>query len=110
MASDKIKHTSDANFQADVLEADKPVLIDFWAVWCGPCRAIAPHLDALAEEFDGKLQIVKLNVDENQQTAMKYQVRSIPTLLLFKNGEIADKMVGNPGSKAKLAEFVQRHL
>ena len=110
MASDKITHTTDATFQSDVLEADKPVLIDFWAVWCGPCRAIAPHLDALADELDGKLKIVKLNVDENQQTAMKYQVRSIPTLLLFKGGEVADKMVGNPGSKAKLAEFVQRHL
>ncbi len=110
MASDKIKHTTDASFESDVLKAERPVLVDFWAVWCGPCRAIAPHLDALADEMDGKVDIVKLNVDEHQQTAMQYQVRSIPTLLLFKNGEVVDRMVGNPGSKAKLAEFVTRHV
>jgi thioredoxin 1 len=110
MASDKITHTTDATFKSDVLEADVPVLVDFWAVWCGPCRAIAPHLDAIANELDGKLKIVKLNIDEQQQTPMGYQVRSIPTLLLFKNGELADQMVGNPGSKAKLTEFVSRHI
>ena len=110
MASDKITHTTDATFKSDVLEADVPVLVDFWAVWCGPCRAIAPHLDAIAAELDGKLKIVKLNIDEQQQTPMGYQVRSIPTLLLFKNGELADQMVGNPGSKAKLTEFVSRHI
>ena len=110
MASEKITHTTDDNFQSDVLDSSVPVLVDFWAVWCGPCRAIAPHLDVLADELDGKLRIVKLNIDENQKTPMNYQVRSIPTLLLFKNGELADQMVGNPGRKARLAEFIGRHL
>ena len=110
MASDKITHTTDASFKADVLEADVPVLVDFWAVWCGPCRAIAPHLDALADELDGKLKIVKLNIDENQQTPMQFQIRSIPTLLLFKDGKLADQLIGNPGSKAKLADFLGRHV
>ena len=110
MASDKITHITDSSFKSDVLESDVPVLVDFWAVWCGPCRAIAPHLEAIADELDGKLKIVKLNIDENQQTPMGYQVRSIPTLLLFKGGELADQMVGNPGSKQKLTEFVSRHL
>lgn len=109
MASDKISHTTDANFKADVLESDKLVLVDFWAVWCGPCRAIAPHLDVLADEFEASLKIVKLNIDENQKTPMSYSIRSIPTLLLFKGGELVDQLVGNPGSKAKLAEFIQRH-
>lgn len=109
MASDKITHTTDANFKADVLDSDKLVLVDFWAVWCGPCRAIAPHLDVLADEFESSLKIVKLNIDENQQTPMSYSIRSIPTLLLFKGGELVDQLVGNPGSKAKLAEFIQRH-
>ena len=110
MASDKITHTTDANFKADVLEADVPVLVDFWAVWCGPCRAIAPHLDALADELEGKVKIVKMNIDENQQTPLQFQIRSIPTLLLFKDGKLADQLVGNPGSKAKLADFLGRHV
>ena len=110
MSSDKILHTTDANFQTDVLQSELPVLVDFWAVWCGPCRAIAPHLDVLAEELEGKVKIVKLNIDENQQIPVQYQVQSIPTLLLFKGGQEADRMVGNPGSKAKLASFLQNHL
>jgi thioredoxin 1 len=84
---------TDNNFQADVLEADKPVLVDFWAPWCGPCRVVAPHLEELAGERDD-LKIVKLNVDENPQTAASYNVMSIPTLLLFKNGAVAHQIVG----------------
>jgi thioredoxin 1 len=105
-----IAHVSDDSFQAEVLDSKMPVLVDFWAVWCGPCRAIAPHLEAINEELDGKVRIVKLNIDENQQTPMRYQIRSIPTLLLFKAGDVVDRMIGNPGSKAKLADFVGRHV
>lgn len=108
--SESISHVNDASFKNDVIDADKPVLVDFWAVWCGPCRAIAPHLEALAGELGDKVRIVKLNVDENQQTATTFQIRSIPTLLMFKGGKVVDQMVGNPGSKAKLAEFIGRHV
>lgn len=108
--SESISHVTDSSFKADVLDSPAPVLVDFWAVWCGPCRAIAPHLEALAGELGEKVRIVKVNVDENQQTAMNYQIRSIPTLLMFKGGKVVDQMVGNPGSKAKLAEFINRHV
>lgn len=112
MASDKIKHTSDSDFQHDVLDGsrDTPVLVDFWATWCGPCRAIAPHLEVLANELDGRVRIVKLDVDANQKTAITYGVQSIPTLLVFKDGKVADKLVGNPGSKAKLQTFLEKSL
>ncbi|HWB81910.1 MAG TPA: thioredoxin [Nannocystaceae bacterium] len=108
--SESISHVTDSSFKADVLDSPAPVLVDFWAVWCGPCRAIAPHLESLAGELGEKVRIVKVNVDENQQTAMNYQIRSIPTLLMFKGGKVVDQMVGNPGSKAKLAEFINRHV
>jgi thioredoxin 1 len=108
--SELISHVTDSSFKTDVLESPQPVLVDFWAVWCGPCRAIAPHLEALSTELGEKVRIVKVNVDENQQTAMNYQIRSIPTLLMFKGGKVVDQMVGNPGSKAKLQEFISRHL
>ncbi len=110
MSSETVAHINDADFQQGVLEAKLPVLVDFWAVWCGPCRAISPHLEALAREYRDRLRIVKLNIDENQRTPMTYQIRSIPTLLLFKEGAVVDQLVGNPGSKAKLAEFVDRHI
>lgn len=108
--SEALNHVTDSSFKTDVLESTAPVLVDFWAVWCGPCRAIAPHLEALAGELGEKVRIVKVNVDENQQIAMNYQIRSIPTLLMFKGGKVVDQMVGNPGSKAKLAEFINRHV
>jgi thioredoxin 1 len=89
-----ITDVTDNNFQAEVLENDKPVLVDFWAPWCGPCRVIAPSLEEIADEQSEQLRIVKLNVDENQQTAAKYGVMSIPTLIVFKNGEPAHTIVG----------------
>lgn len=89
-----ITEVTDNNFQAEVIESDVPVLVDFWAPWCGPCRMVAPVLEEIASEKGEALKIVKLNVDDNQQTAMSYEVLSIPTLILFKNGAIAKKVVG----------------
>lgn len=89
-----ITEVNDNNFQAEVIESDVPVLVDFWAPWCGPCRMVAPVLEEIAGEKGEALKIVKLNVDDNQQTAMSYEVLSIPTLILFKNGAIAKKVVG----------------
>ena len=85
---------TDANFESEVIKSDIPVLIDFWATWCGPCKAIAPIVEDLAKEYDGKVKIGKVDVDDNQQTAIKYGVRSIPTLLLFKEGKVNDMIVG----------------
>jgi thioredoxin 1 len=85
---------TDANFDAEVVNSDKPVLLDFWAVWCGPCKMIAPIVKELASEYDGKAKIGKLDVDNNQQTAMKFGIRSIPTLLIFKDGKVVDQIVG----------------
>jgi thioredoxin 1 len=89
-----ISEVSDTNFQAEVIESETPVLVDFWAPWCGPCRMVAPVLEEIAQEKGDALKIVKLNTDENQQTAIAYEVLSIPTLILFKNGQIAKKVVG----------------
>ena len=96
---------TDNNFQAEVLENDKPVLVDFWAPWCGPCRVIAPSLEEIADEQADSLRIVKLNVDENQQTAARYGVMSIPTLLVFKHGEVAKTIVGALPKKRLVQEL-----
>jgi thioredoxin 1 len=89
-----ITEVTDVNFQAEVIEADTPVLVDFWAPWCGPCRIVHPVLEQIAEERGEALKIVKLNVDENQETAMSFEILSIPTLILFKGGEVAHKVIG----------------
>lgn len=92
--SDKIIHLTDDSFETNVLQSEHVTLVDFWADWCGPCKMIAPILDGIADEFDGKLTVAKLNIDENPATAPKYGIRGIPTLLLFKNGEVAATKVG----------------
>ena len=109
MASALIKHTSDASFEADVLQSDKPVLLDFWAEWCGPCRSIAPALDELAAAYEGKLQIVKLNIDENTATPARFGIRGIPTLMVFKNGQLAATKVGAM-TKAQMTALVDQHV
>lgn len=109
MASDLIKHVSDATFEADVLKADKPVLVDYWAEWCGPCKMIAPILDEVAGSYDGKLKIAKLNVDDNRDVPAKFGIRGIPTLMLFKDGQLAATKVGAV-SKAQLTAFIDQQL
>ena len=107
--SEKIVHVSDASFEQEVVKAPRPVLIDFWAEWCGPCKAIAPMLNDLAEEYRDKLTIVKLNVDENPRTSQRFNVRSIPTLILFKNGQVEGQKVGAP-RKSDLVAFLESKL
>jgi thioredoxin 1 len=109
MASDKIVEITSGNFEQEVLKSDTPVLVDFWASWCGPCRAVAPVLDELAGEMAGKVRVGKLNVDENQELAFQFQVSSIPTFILFKNGQIADRMMGAM-PKAAFEAFVERNV
>jgi len=104
-----IKHVSDASFDQDVLKAERPVLVDYWAEWCGPCKMIAPILDEVARDYDGRLQVAKLNVDENGGTAAKFGVRGIPTLMLFKNGAVVATKVGAL-SKSQLTLFLDSHL
>ncbi|WJV53710.1 thioredoxin TrxA [Prodigiosinella aquatilis] len=107
--SDKIVHLTDGSFDTEVLQAEGVTLVDFWAEWCGPCKMIAPILDEIAEEYVGKLTVTKLNIDENPATAPKYGIRGIPTLLLFKNGEVAATKVGAL-SKGQLKEFLNANL
>ena len=109
MASDLIKHVSDASFDADVLKSTEPVLVDYWAAWCGPCKMIAPVLDEVAGTYQGKLTIAKMNVDENREVPAKFGIRGIPTLMLFKNGELAATKVGAM-SKAQLTAFIDQQL
>jgi thioredoxin 1 len=100
---------TDASFEADVLNSDETILVDFWAEWCGPCRAVSPILDQIAEEHTGKIKIVKLNVDDNPQMAMKYQITSIPAMKVFKGGEVAKTIIGakpKPALEADLADFL----
>ncbi len=103
------KSVTDADFETEVLKSNTPVLVDFWAPWCGPCRAVAPAVDAIANEFAGKVKVVKLNTDEEQQVAIKYGVGSIPTLMVFKNGEMVERVLG-VRPKGELAAMVTRHV
>ena len=107
--SEKVMHVGDADFDAVVLQSAEPVLVDFWAEWCGPCKMIAPALDELAQAYDGRARIVKVNVDHHRTTAMKYHVRSIPMLLLFKNGQVHDTQIGAV-SKAQLSQMIDKAL
>ena len=109
MASDLINHVSDASFQADVLDADGPVLVDFWAEWCGPCKAIAPILEDVANAYNGKLQVAKMNVDDNRDVPAKHGIRGIPTLILFKGGQVTATKVGAL-SKAQLTAFIDQQI
>ena len=109
MSSDLIKHISDATFEAEVLQSDKPVLVDYWAEWCGPCKMIAPILDDVAGAYQGKLTVAKMNVDENREIPAKFGIRGIPTLMLFKDGQLAATKVGAM-SKAQLTAFIDQQL
>lgn len=109
MASDKVKTLTDGNFEDTVLKASAPVLVDFWAEWCAPCRRIAPAVETLAADFDGRAVVGKLNIDDNPSTPMRYSVRAIPTLLLFKGGEVVESVVG-VADKAHLKSLLERHL
>lgn len=109
MASEKIVNVTDTTFDAEVLKSDKPTLIDFWASWCAPCKAIAPIIDDLAAEYEGKIKITKMNVDENPATPSKFGVRGIPTLILFKDGKVLDQKVGAV-PKGQLADMLKKAL
>ncbi len=109
MASDLIKHISDASFDADVIQSGTPVIVDFWAEWCGPCKMIAPILDEVASAYQGKLQVAKMNVDENRDIPAKFGIRGIPTLMVFKGGQLAATKVGAM-SKAQLTAFIDQQL
>jgi len=107
--SDNIVHTSDDGFETDVLKADKPVLVDYWAEWCGPCKMIAPILDEIATEYSDRIKVCKIDIDANQSTPPKYGIRGIPTLMLFKNGEVEATKVGAL-SKSQLQAFLDSNI
>ena len=109
MSSEKILHVSDASFEADVLKVSGPVLVDYWAEWCGPCKMIAPILDEVAESYDGRLTVAKLNIAENADTPPKFGIRGIPTLMLFKDGQVVATKVGAL-SKSQLTAFIDSHI
>ena len=107
--SEHIHHVTDGNFDSEVLQSQTPVLVDYWAEWCGPCKMIAPILDDVAKDYAGKLKVAKLNIDDNQDTPAKYGIRGIPTLMLFKNGNVEATKVGAL-SKSQLSAFIDSHL
>ncbi len=107
--SDHITHVSDGEFDAQVLQSDTPVLVDFWATWCGPCKAMAPILDDVAENYAGRLKVVKVDVDQNQKTAMAYNIRGVPTMILFKGGQVQDTQIGAV-PKGKVTDMLDKAL
>jgi thioredoxin 1 len=109
MAGLNTKDFTDAAFESDVLKSDVPVLVDFWATWCGPCRQMTPTIDAVATEYDGRVKVGKLNVDEQNQTASRYNIRSIPTLLLFKGGQVVEQRIGAMG-KSDVQKMIDAHV
>ena len=109
MSAESVKHVTDATFEADVLKSDRPVLVDYWAEWCGPCRMIAPVLEEVSRDYSGRVQVAKLNVDDNQSIAQRFGVRGIPTLMLFRNGAVIGTSVGAL-SKSQLTLFLDSHL
>ncbi|GAW92690.1 thioredoxin [Calderihabitans maritimus] len=109
MAGNQVLSLTDANFKSEVLQADQPVMVDFWAAWCGPCRMIAPVVEQIADDYAGRLKVGKLNVDENGATAAEYGIMSIPTLLFFKNGEVVERVVGYK-TKEELSQVVEKVL
>ncbi len=109
MAGQNTVTFTDANFDTEVLSSEVPVLVDFWAEWCGPCRMMSPTVDAIATDYNGRLKVGKLNVDENNQTAMRFQVRGIPMLLLFKDGKVVDQRVGAMG-KSEVQKMIDAHV
>ena len=109
MSNELIKHVSDASYDADVIQADQPVLVDYWAEWCGPCKMIAPILDEVATSYDGRVTVAKMNVDQNREVPAKFGIRGIPTLMIFKSGQLAATKVGAL-SKAQLTAFIDANL
>jgi len=104
-----VHQVSDTSFDGDILKSEKPVLVDFWAPWCGPCRSVAPIVDDLATQYKDRIKVAKINVDESSQVAMKYQVTSIPTFILFKNGEVADRVLGAL-PRSEFVKFIDRNI
>ncbi len=104
-----VQEVSDSSFDGDILKSDKPVLVDFWAPWCGPCRSVAPLVDDLATQYKDKIKVAKVNVDESSQVAMKYQVTSIPTFILFKGGQVADRVLGAL-PRSEFVKFIDRNI
>ena len=109
MSSPQITHITDDNFEPQVLQSDLPVLVDYWAEWCGPCKQIAPILDEVAREYDGRIKVAKINVDENRQVPARFGIRGIPTLMLFRNGNVEDTRVGAL-SKSQLTAFLDSNI
>ena len=109
MANPNVKEVSDSSFDGDILKSSVPVLVDFWAPWCGPCRSVAPIIDDLANQYSGKLKVAKINVDESTEVAMRYQITSIPTFIVFKNGQVADRALGAL-PRSEFVKLIDRNL